>query len=71
VEVYSAHEARKVLTKVFGLKDLPAPKRQLQLKFEAAIDLIMRQAEEAELTTTREQVAEKLKKLPQFTRRGS
>lgn len=66
VEVYSAHEARKVLIKVFGLKDLPAPKRNAQVKFEAAIELIMRQAEEAELKTTREEVAEMLKKLPQF-----
>lgn len=44
IEGYSAQEAAKQLTKVFGLKNLPDPKAKAERDFNAAVERIMQQA---------------------------
>jgi hypothetical protein len=43
IEGYSSLEAAKHLTKVFGLRDLPAPQLKAQSDFKAAVERVMQQ----------------------------
>ena len=44
IEGYSALEAAKHLTKVFGLKDLPRPEVKAHQDFNAAVERVMQKA---------------------------
>lgn len=48
IEGYSALEAAKHLTKVFGLKDLPRPEVKAHRDFNAAVERVMQKAMAAE-----------------------
>jgi hypothetical protein len=50
VELYSALEATKLLTKVFGLENLPAPRQKAERDFGATVERIMQGARERGVT---------------------
>lgn len=65
VEIYSAHDAAKTLTEVFGLKQMPAPNQKAMRDFQSAVVRICQAVRDSGVTVPedelRARVAEKLK----------
>lgn len=68
VEGYSAQDAAKHLTKVFGLEQLPAPNQRAQRELEASIERIMQKARDRGITLPDDKLREKIieKLTPKF-----
>ena len=62
IEGYSALEAAKHLTKVFGLKDLPRPEVKARRDFTAAVERVMQQAIAAGFNIPTEELRKKIEK---------
>jgi hypothetical protein len=62
IEMYSAQEAAKHLTKVFGLEQQPAPNVKAQRDFDAAVQEVMQQAIDAGVELSPDELREEVEK---------